>query len=133
MRKLVKIIEMISLASASFAGGALLATVLHLFPPLVGVTLHNASGKRIESLRLTHEHGIVEITNLSAGSFRVLRFYAPAESSYRIKVVYSDGEVLESDGRYVQASDAETVTITGKDITSENHFLGCIVLLNPNC
>lgn len=123
MQKTIKIIGLITLVLISFATGVFVAGVLHLGSPIVTVKLHNVSGKEIVSLRLVHEHGLVEVANLATGTTRTVRFYAPGESSYKITMVFSDGRSLESREAYVEAGYSITETITAVEIKTEYDLL----------
>jgi hypothetical protein len=119
MRLSYKITGLIAMILISFAAGVFVAACLHLGSPIATVNLHNASGKEIVSLRLVHEHGIIEIANLAVDATRIVRFYAPGESGYKISLVFSDGKSLESSEGYVEAGYLITETITDKEIKSE--------------
>lgn len=119
MRKTIKIIGLITLVFISFATGVFVAAVLHLGSPIVTVKLHNVSGKEIVSLRLVHEHGLVEVANLATGATRTVRFYAPGESSYKITTVFSDSRSLEGGAGYVEAGSSITETIAAGEIKTE--------------
>ena len=72
-----KIFGAVALLVVGFVAGALTSAVLHLGSPIVTVEVKNASTREINSLRLTHEHGLLEIGNLKVGASRTVRFYAP--------------------------------------------------------
>lgn len=123
MRSILKIAGLITLMLISFATGVFVAGVLHLGSPIVTVKLHNVSGKEIVSLRLVHEHGLVEVANLATGATRTVRFYAPGESSYKITMVFSDGRSLEGGAGYVEAGYSITETIAAGEIKTEYDLL----------
>lgn len=119
-----KIIGLISLVLASFATGVFVAAFLHLGSPIVTVKLHNTSDKEIASLQLVHEHGLVEVKNLEADGARTLHFYSPAESSYELKVVFTDGRSIEGGAGYVEAGYTVTETISESEIKSDIDLIG---------
>ncbi|MBH0199820.1 MAG: hypothetical protein HP497_10450 [Nitrospira sp.] len=119
MRNTLKIIGLIILTSISFAGGIFVTSVLHLGSPIITVNLHNDSTKEISSLRLTHEHGLIDVQKMAAGATRTLRFFAPAESSYKITLVFTDGKSLEGRSTYVEAGYSISETITQEEIKTE--------------
>lgn len=123
MRKTLKIVGLIILVLVSFVTGVFVAGFLHLGSPIVTVKLHNASGKEIASLRLVHEHGQVEVANLASGTTRIIRFYSPGESSYKISMRFSDGQSLEGGAGYVEAGYSITETITEGGIKTEYDLL----------
>lgn len=121
---MIKIIGLITLVFISFATGVFVASVLHLGSPIVTVKLHNVSDKEIVSLRLVHEHGLVEVANLATGATHTVRFYAQGESSYKITAGFSDGQSLEGGAGYVEAGYSITETIAAGEIKTEYDLLG---------
>lgn len=115
----LKIVGLSALIFISFLAGAFLSAVLHLGAPIATVNLHNASNKEIASVRLIHEHGLVEIANLPINANRTVLFYAPGESSYKIAVMFSDGQSIESNEVYVEAGYSITETITEQGLESD--------------
>jgi hypothetical protein len=124
MRRTLRILGLVSLILTSFLAGILAAGMFHFFTPIVTVEIHNISGKEIDSLRLVHEHGTVEVAHLPADATRSVRFYAPGESSYKIALVFSDGQALEGGAGYVEAGYSTTETITASEIKSDHNILG---------
>jgi hypothetical protein len=114
---------MIALILISFATGLFVAAVLQLGSPIVTVTLHNVTGKEIVSLRLVHEHGVVEVANLATSTARTVRFYAPGVSRYRITLEFSDGQSLKGGAGYAEAGYSITETITAGEIKTEYDLL----------
>jgi hypothetical protein len=110
---------MIALVLVSFAVGVFVAAALHLGSPIATVKLQNASGKGIVSLRLVHEHGVVEVANLAVDATRTVRFYVPGESSYKITSVFADGQSLKGGAGYVEAGYSITETIAPGEIKTE--------------
>jgi hypothetical protein len=110
---------MITLVLVSFAAGIVMAAALHLGAPIATVRLHNASGKGIASLRLVHEHGLVEFANLAIDATRSVHFYVPGKSSYMITLVFADGQALKGDASYVEAGYLITETIADSEVKTE--------------
>lgn len=119
MRRTFRIIGISCLVLISFGAGAFMSAVLHFGSPIATVNLHNASNKEITSVRLIHEHGLVDIVNLPVNARRKILFYAPGESSYKITLVFSDGTSLEGSEVYVEAGYSITETITEQGLESE--------------
>ncbi len=119
MRKPLKIIGIVSLVLISFAAGTIMAVVFHLGSPIVTVQLENASEKEITSLRISHEHGIVELKNIEAGGSRTVHFYAPGDSSYELSLVFANGQTLQSGPTYVEPGYSVTAVITEHEIKSQ--------------
>ena len=110
---------MITLVLVSFAAGIVVAAALHLGAPIATVRLHNASGKGIASLRLVHEHGLVEFANLAIDATRSVHFYVPGKSSYMITLVFADGQSLKGGAGYVEAGYLITETIAESEVKTE--------------
>jgi len=110
---------MITLLLASFVAGVVVAAALHLGAPIATVRLHNASGKGTVSLRLVHEHGLVEFANLAIGATRTAHFYVPGKSSYIINLAFADGQSLKGGAGYVEAGYLITETIAESEVKTE--------------
>jgi hypothetical protein len=110
---------MITLVLVSFAAGIVVAAALHLGAPIATVRLHNASGKGIASLRLVHEHGLVEFANLAIDATRSVHLYVPGKSSYMITLVFADGQSLKGGASYVEAGYLITETIADSEVKTE--------------
>lgn len=110
---------MITSVLVSFAADIVVAAALHLGAPIATVMLHNASGKGIASLRLVHEHGLVEFANLAIDATRSVHFYVPGKSSYMITLVFADGQSLKGGTSYVEAGYLITETIADSEVKTE--------------
>jgi len=110
---------LITLVLVSFAAGFVVAAALHLGAPIATVRLHNASGKGIASLRLVHEHGLVEFANLAIDATRSATFYVPGKSSYSINLAFADGQSLKGGAGYVEAGYYITETIAESEVKTE--------------
>jgi hypothetical protein len=109
----------ITLVLVSFAAGVVVAAALHLGAPIAEVRLHNASGEGIASLRLVHEHGLVEFANLAIDATRTAHFYVPGKSSYIITLAFADGQSLKDGAGYVEAGYLITETIAESEVKTE--------------
>jgi hypothetical protein len=124
MRSWLKGLGFAALILGSFGIGVITAVLFHLGSPIVTVKLQNASGQKISTVFLEHEHGSLSATNIEPGESRNVRFYAPAETSYKIRVIFADGHAVSGGDRYVEVGYAVTEVITEAAINYDDPLLG---------
>lgn len=83
------------------------------------VTLINASGQNIKSIRLTHERGISILEDLKKGRSKMIKFLPEGENSYSLDVEFENGKTIKGGAGYVEPGYKITETITEKDIKPE--------------
>jgi len=97
--------------------------------PFVEVTLKNDSGKKIDTVRLSHENridenGIELVENIQEGGSVKIRFYAAGETSYKLLVTFSDGKKIAGGAGYAESGYKITETISDKEIKHQYSSLG---------
>ncbi len=103
MKKVAEVAAVFFLILCSFGLGVVFATYNHFGSPIVTVELENISSQKITSAALNHESGSVVVKDINSHSSRLVHFYTPGESSYRLQVTFEDGHVISSEGAYVEA------------------------------
>ena len=119
MRKLLKVVALAALVLGSFGAGVITAAIFHLGSPIVTVQLQNASAQKIASVILEHEHGSLSVTNIEPGDSRKVYFYAPGETSYQIRVAFTDGRTITGGAGYVEGGYGVTEVISDATIKSD--------------
>ncbi len=84
--------------------------------PIITVKFVNDSGKGISHLKLIHNEGSADVSELADGGSYTVRFYAPKETSYKIEVTFDDGKLIEAGPRYVESGLVATETVKELDI-----------------
>lgn len=111
-----KLLGILFLIAAGFVWGYHMGTTSEATAPIVTVKMVNASGKIISALRLMHDEGSVDVSNMPDGASHTARFLAPKETSYHIEVTFDDGRMVESDKRFVERGLVATETIKETEI-----------------
>ena len=119
MRKLLKVVALAAVVLGSVGAGVITAAIFHLGSPIVTVQLQNASAQKIASVTLEHEHGSLSVTNIEPGDSRKVYFYAPGETSYQIRVAFTDGRTITGGAGYVEAGYGVTEVISDATIKSD--------------
>ena len=119
MRKLLKVVALAALVLGSFGAGVITAAIFHLGSPIVTVQLQNASAQKIASVTIEHKHGSLSVTNIEPGDSRKVYFYAPGETSYQIRVAFTDGRIITGGAGYVEAGYGVTEVISDATIKSD--------------
>jgi hypothetical protein len=90
---------------------------------IVDVKLVNESGGGIKDLRLTHDHGYLEVKDIPEHGSQIVKFYSPRETSYRIELTFDDGKILESGIRHIESRQNVIETIRENELMPEFHVL----------
>jgi hypothetical protein len=112
-----------------FVAGVVIASIFHTGSPMVTIDFVNSSGKKIESIEITQEFGKDEkirhqIKGNTPGATKTFRMYAPGESSFEVKVTFSDGKQIVGGEGYIEAGNRVTEVIGAEKIESEVSLTG---------
>jgi len=107
----------LGLGTAFAVGGAVWLVLKPI--PLITVIVKNTSGKSIASVRLEHERGVEVLENLARGDAKEMRFKAGCETSYRLRVRFTDGSELAGGGGYAEAGYEFSETIGDSAIKTD--------------
>ena len=84
------------------------------------VEVKNVSNLTIKRLVLTHEHGTIEINNLTPKQTQTLAFFPGGEDTYLLKAYFEDGRIIEGGGGYVEPGYAMREMISASKI--DTHY-----------
>ena len=87
----------------------------------VCIVIKNRSGNNIKTLAVIHERGKSEMSNISDRENASVSFNSPGESSYKIRVVFENGKMIESKDAYIEGGYKMTQEIKANSIESENY------------
>lgn len=102
MGMVAKFLSLFLIGVACFLWGYHIGSSSDTNAPLVTVKFVNASGKGINQLILTHPEGSVSVSGMVDGEAHLARFYSPKETQYRLEVRFDDGDLVESEPRFVE-------------------------------
>jgi len=87
----------------------------------VSVTIINESGHEIKSLTLFHSaYGLKGSLNIDPppnGSSKIIRFFQPGDGSFTIEATFTNGQVLQGVGGYVESGYSLYMVITATGIS----------------
>jgi len=109
----------LGVAIVGVVSGVMASDLFRRSPPVAVIEVSNSSGKVIRELQLTHAQGMIQLSEIASGEIRNLAFYVPGESSYKIRVVFVDQQVLEGGAGYVQSGSKWSEIVTAKEIKSQ--------------
>ena len=118
-----KLFGILFLIATGFVVGYHMAESSYAHTPVVTVKLVNASGKGIRTLHLAHDQGSLDVNDIANGASKIVSFYAPGESSYKIDLTFDDDHDLESGKRFVERGLNATETIKELEITPDFQVL----------
>src|SRR5256885_1753101 len=103
MMKAFKVVAVLLLVTISFVAGAVTYALNQPRVMSVTVELRNNSGKDIAEIELKEGHGTaLKLPGLPSAQSTITAFYYPGETSYSLRVAFTDGRVLEGGGNYVE-------------------------------
>src|SRR5262245_12574790 len=106
----------------------ILAGWLFLRPPLVTITVVNASKKHIQWVDVLHTHGSTQtpavqpVGAIPVGGSRTVRYRSPGESEYELAVHFADGTEVRGGAGYAEAGARFTETVSVTRISSEQRY-----------
>jgi len=119
MNPWTQLFGVLCLIGAGYLAGYHMASSAYANTPVVTVKFVNASGKVIKSLHLDHDLGSLEEKDIANGASKIVAFYAPKETSYKIDLTFDDDNSLESGKRFVERGLNGTETIKEHEITPD--------------
>lgn len=111
------------LLGAGFLAGYYMGTPSPTGEGIVDVKIVNQSGYAIKDLRLSHDNGYLEVKDLPDKESKIVKFYSPRETSYRIDLTFEDGKILESGIRHIESRQNAIETVHENEIMPEFHVL----------
>lgn len=113
-----KFLSVLLVLAAGFLFGYRTAVMIQAGAPLVTVRVVNESGKTVAPFRLMYGNSVVTVDELADGASYLARFYAPAETSYRVEADFADGTLIEAGPRYIEPGISAIETIKESEITT---------------
>jgi hypothetical protein len=110
---------LITLGVAATVGVILLSWLAFRAVAAVTVTVKNDSQKVIALIRVEHERGVETVGNLAHGEARTIKFVADGETSYRLRVRFSDGSEISGNEQYAESGYRFVETVTDSGIKSD--------------
>lgn len=84
------------------------------------VIVKNDSGKKIQTVVLTHNYGTLQASPLNDKDEVRFIFEIHGENTYDIAVTFDDGLMIKSEGQYFEYGYRSTETIKSNEIITEN-------------
>ncbi|MDD5586434.1 MAG: hypothetical protein PHY92_05695 [Alphaproteobacteria bacterium] len=97
-----QIIGIVFLLATGYLIGHHMASTSGTNGPIVTMKFANASGKSIKTIHLEHDEGLIDLHLIPDGGSKIVRFYAPQETSYKVEVTFDDDNFLETPKRYIE-------------------------------
>ncbi len=69
----------------------------------VNISVLNRATRPIERISVDDGRNVHELASVSPGQRSFVRFPVAAKASYRVRVVFTDGKILENCGRHLEA------------------------------
>ena len=88
----------------------------------VTVVVRNDSEKPIATVRLEHERGVETVENIAKGDARTIKFITGGETSYTLRVRFSDGSEVSGNPQYAESGYEIVETVTASRIRTDRHL-----------
>ena len=88
----------------------------------VTVVVRNDSEKPIATVRLEHERGVETVENIAKGDARTIKFITGGETSYTLRVRFSDGSEVSGNPQYAESGYEIVETVTASGIRTDRHL-----------
>jgi len=82
----------------------------------------NDSEKPIATVRLEHERGVETVENIAKGDARTIKFITGGETSYTLRVRFSDGSEVSGNPQYAESGYEIVETVTASGIRTDRHL-----------